>query len=259
MQDLSSRVRGFSLSVLLLVVGFGNCSTEQDPSLSISEYQNMGVPDPGVNWGSNDYSKAFESLFKLKLQQPYALPKMESKRSGVLFARLIDLKNLEFLHDDSIPLNQKAHLIKDFLRVHQTLVDLYNNVLMKEQYYHQELMGIHLFGLSIRHQMLALAMMINESSDQKDMAMSTGYSSIRGIYKSFLEYSLQVQFDTAMYTNQELELLSDSITVSLVTNRNHLHSTELAALLGVIDDGLNNAESEYIEQNYQQLLLELQD
>jgi len=89
---------------------------------------------------------------------------------------MTSLENMSFLQNDTIPLHEKAYIIKSFLVVQSDLVDLYTNIRMKKQYYNRELVYLYIFELNITQKMLDLGNEINESEVPADIAMQSGYS-----------------------------------------------------------------------------------
>lgn len=245
----------FSLAILIFTTQCKK-SKQTDPSLTIEEYQEIGVPDPNSIWSLNDYSQAFSVLYKLKLNRPLALPMRGSEKSGLLYSRMTSLDNLSFLKEEK-PLNQKAQQIKMFQNVYYDMVDLYTNLLMKKQHYHRELMGANLYGLALSHKMLALAKKINQSKVPGDISMRSGYESILGIYTNHLNHLFQSQNDTAMYSIQDLEILSDSVVHSIEKNWTDLDSVRLNYIMTDMQAIADSTHIEHVQQNYTQLVTSL--
>ena len=70
-----------------------------DSSWTADEYIKMGVPDPGRYWTDSDYRDYRDVLSKLVLTNRAALPRVESPKSGLFFARLVNPTNTAFLGD----------------------------------------------------------------------------------------------------------------------------------------------------------------
>jgi len=214
-------MKRYLLPILVLPVIMGACKTtkESDSSLTLEEYRKLGVPDYDTIWGLGDYADAFNVLNTLKLEQPFALPTRDSKKSGALFNRMINLENLSFLQDETLPLYQKAHVIKLYLSVQNDFIDFYTNILMKKQYYNRELVDIYIFGLRVTQKMLDLAHQINESDDPGDVMIQSGYKSIQDIYMMSLTECLRIQQQPSEYPEKALELLTDSLSSSVRRNK----------------------------------------
>jgi hypothetical protein len=167
---------------------------------------------------------------------------------------LVSRNNFNFIQDTSIPLSKKAQSIQVVLRVYGDLLELYTNALMKKQYYHQELIGIHLFGLGVSEKMLKLAESINESKDPEDKALQYGYQSIQGIYSSILLDLLKVQKNTEMYLPDDLELLCDSISSSVSLNKHAISDRSANEMTALMMEIVNDPLSDHVKNSYTELI-----
>ena len=243
----------FFIMILLIICGSCRKSSVKDYSLSQEEYQKLGIPDHNRVWTFEDYSKTFGALSKLKFNKPFALPAKDSKRSGELFNRMISFENMSFLQDESIPLNEKANWIKGFFEVHGKLIDIYTNIRMGKQYYNRELIDINIFGLSLAEKMLDLANQINESENVADVKMQSGYRSIQMIYMAGLEDVLENQKYTSQYLNEDLEILTDSLTNSVMRNKDWMDSAAANDLKQALLVVMDSTSSDYIRKKYIEL------
>lgn len=71
----------------LPVASSGDWIVPEDRSLSVSEYQDLGVPSPEKVWSGSDHKVAAELLTAL---DPRHLPRQGSHRSGTIFRRLVE-------------------------------------------------------------------------------------------------------------------------------------------------------------------------
>ena len=206
--------------ILILSISLSACKQADytDHSLGLDEYLELGMPDHNRVWGLEDYSTAFYVLNTLKFERPYTLPNRESERSGMLFSRMINIENLAFLQDDTLPLWAKADMIKWFVNTLMELKVVYTIVGKERQYYARELMDIDIFRVSVSHKMLELGQLINESHDPSDVAMKADYPHIQNMYVGILSELLTEQQKISQYPTETLELLSDSISASVRMN-----------------------------------------
>jgi len=241
---------------LILLIAFGSCQkTSKDYSLSPEEYKKMGIPEPDKIWSLNDYSEALLALTNLKYDKPFALPIKDSKRSSSLFNRLISLQNMSFLNNDSIPLYERAQLVKQFLEVHRQLMDIYTNIRMEKQYYNRELVDIHIYGIQLTQKMLDLAYKINNSNVPGDIMMQSGFQSIQYLYYSGVIEVLKDQKNTSKYFENDLEVLTDSVFNSVLKNKNWLKndSTAISELKNALQIVMDSTSSDYIRNKYDKL------
>ena len=248
--------RKYFLVILVLPVFLGFCKRPDptDHSLRLEEYRELGIPDPGKVWNFQDYGMTYAALLTLKLEKPYALPAKNSPRSSELFYRMISLENLSFLQDESLPLHEKAHRIKGFVNVYNDLIELYTNVLMRKQYYNPELVEIWIFGLSVTQQMLDLAEKINQSDVPADRRMASGYQSIQGIYLTGLKEVLKQQQYASQYPVKDLELLTDSLSISVQRNMDWFEENTAEELKQAMRAVIDSTSSLKIQNDYLELI-----
>jgi hypothetical protein len=190
----------------------------------------------------------------MKMKEPFSLPKKESSKSGAIYDRIISLNNMTFLEDESLALHEKANVLKEYLNIYWEGINIYTNIRMKKPYYHRELLGLHIFGLSLAQKMLDLAYEINESTDPADLNMQSGYQSIQAIYKSILIDLLATQKYSSNYLQKDLELLSDSIFTSVMRNRSWMDSTDVDDVNQALNVVMDSTSSRHINKNYAELI-----
>lgn len=213
-------MKNYVLLILILSFSLLSCNTanETDHSLTLVEYQELGMPDYNSVWSMQDYSNAFYVLNTLKYNKPMALPSRESEKSGELFSRMISIDNLAFLQDETLPLHTKADMIKWSVNILMELKVAYTTIGTSTQYYVRELMDIDIFRLSVAQKMLELGLEINESEDPSDVDMQSDYPAIQQMYLNILTELFELQQYTSLYPEQTLELLSDSLSASVKRN-----------------------------------------
>ena len=150
--------RTFIFTLLILSILFSFCKRPNvtDHSYTLEEYEELGMPDHDTIWRMEDYEMAFLVLNTLKHKKPFALPARDSEKSGMLFARMMNLENLAFLEDETLPLHEKAQTIKWWVNIYHELRIAYTNVGLKRQYNIRELADIDIFGVGLAQQMLDL-------------------------------------------------------------------------------------------------------
>ncbi len=249
-------MRSYFILVFIFIVALASCKSHKKPDFSLSkeEYKELGMPDYDKVWSFKDYSNSYFILLKVKNDKPYSLPIKNSKKSGEYFNRMTSLENMSFLQNDTIPLYENAYRIKNFLVVQSDLVDLYTNILMKKQYYKRELVYLYIFELNITQKMLDLADKINESELPADIAMRSGYEPIQGIYLSSLGQTLENQKYVSRYNNDDLEVLTDSLSVSVKRNMNWFDQDMSEDLKQKMHAVIDSTSSEKIKTEYTNLI-----
>jgi hypothetical protein len=244
----------FIISVFTFILISCNGSHDKDLSLSVDEYEEMGLPDPAKAWDLNDYSEACAVLSNIKSLKPYSLPKKESRKSGVIFDRIINPENLQFLQDDQFSLNEKAYRIQHYIQVQGCFVTAYTDLNEKEQYYNRELIDLYIFGLTIAQDMLDLGNLINESIEEKDIEIQYGYESIRNMYITMVLYVLKNQQKSHFFKEDDLIRLSDFMYDALFINREWMEDAAVETIKNEVQSVIVNTSSETIRKKYSRLM-----
>jgi len=244
----------FYLFLFVLILGSCQKTRDQDFSLSVKEYQEKGMPDPGQIWTGKDYGQAYLVLSQLKSTQPLSLPRKGSIKSDVYFRRLVSQENLSFLNDDTISLKEKAYRIQSYLLIQSDLDDLYTDIYKRDQYYHRELIDLYLFGLTVTQHMLDLSYQINESENLEDKEIRSVFPTIQFTYLSVLSFILEKQQNASVYEIKDLERLTDSISNSILENREWMPADTKNNLKDQIRVVMESVSSDQIEKKYLHLL-----
>ncbi|TFH27896.1 MAG: hypothetical protein E4H10_02305 [Bacteroidia bacterium] len=212
------------------------------------------MPDYDTVWNLENYETAFYVLKTLKYGKPYTLPVKDSERSGLLFSRMVNIENLSFLEDDSLPLYQKAQTIKWYFDLYGGLMIVYTEIQMERQYYIRELVDIDVFGVRMAQKMLDLGNEINESDDPEDVDMQSDFPMIQKMYLNLLNAVFAKQQHTSQYPEQTLELLSDSLSNSVRRNMHWLDEDASALIKQAMQAVIDSTSSRKIINNYKELI-----
>ena len=245
------------ISILILSVFWSSCKgpNETDHSYTLEEYRELGMPDYDTVWNIlPDYESAFMVLNTLKYGKPFALPVKDSEKSGILFSRMMNLENLSFLQDETLPLHMKAQTILWWLSIYHGLIDVYTNDQMKRQYYIRELVDIDIFGVGLFQKMLDLGNELNKSEDPSDVAMQSGVPEIQKMYIDLLAEVLGKQQHTSRYPKQTLELLSDSLSNSVRINMGLFDEDASEIIKQEMLTVIDSTSSRKIRNNYRELI-----
>ena len=248
-------MKNYVILILILSVSLNSCNkvNETDHSLTLVEYQELGMPDYNSVWNMEDYSNAFYVLNTLKYQNPKALPTRDSEKSGVLFSRMISLDNLSFLQDETLPLYAKADMIKWFVNSLMELKVAYTTIGINTQYYVRELNDIDITRMRVAQRMLDLGKKINESEDPSDVDMQSDYPEIQKMYLNILSELLDKQQHTSQYPEQTLELLSDSLSSSVRRNMLWFDEDASALIKQEMLTVIESTSSRKIKKDYREL------
>jgi hypothetical protein len=118
--------------LLLSVAALAQEVTPPDRSLSSLEYVELGLPSKDRVWDGDDLVAAAEALKKLAERDPSQLPRVDSPRSGAVFARLTAAANLEVFADPALPLDQRVHTSLANLKGTGELLKVYLGTFLKQ-------------------------------------------------------------------------------------------------------------------------------
>ena len=244
---------------LFLMIVLASCTQKEveDHSYTIRKYEKMGMPDCDRIWNNNDFFNAVETLDEVKATDFMALPRYDSRKSGKLFRHLISMENLSFLESDTISLRDKAYKVQAFLGIQSDLVRIYTNLYGKEQYYEKELAQLYMFGLTVTQKMLDLAYKINASSRREDQIMKGSFPTIRTAYVTMLTFVLEQQKHTSLYKEEDMEVLTDSVTASMKKNMYWFDRYAIEILKKKLQTVIDSTSSGNIRQTYQKLFNDL--
>ena len=244
------------LFILILSIFLSSCKrpNEADHSYALEEYRELGMPDHDTVWNIQDYETAFYVLNTLKYEKPFVLPAKDSEKSGILFSRMMNLENLSFLKDETLPLHEKAQTIKWWLDIYNGLNMVYTNISMERQYYIRELVDIDIFGVGLAQKMLYLGNELNKSEDPSDVAMQSGVPVVHKMYIDLLAEVLRKQQHTSRYPKQTLELLSDSLSNSIRINMGWFDEDASEIIKQEMLTVIDSTSSRKIRNNYRELI-----
>lgn len=242
------------LGITFAMFCLSSCNTrEKDYSLSLDEYEKLGMPIPNQPWSSDDFLNANDVLGKFKWENPGQLPKKGSEKSGALFDWLISLENLTFLNVDTLKLNEKALLLMNYLQIYENLRYIYTDVRLKVQYHHRELIDIQLFGLSIIELMLDYADQIQKSDDPVDIYMRSGDQNIREMYIGYILATLKMQENMTPYTKEDMERMGDLISASVLKNKDWMDSANNSKIIEELQVVIDSDSIGYVHDRYESL------
>lgn len=236
---------------LVVLVFFVSCSKKQkDNSLTIREYQKMGIADPDRIWDYYDIKNTYDILNKLKWRNPYLMPIKESEKSGALFSRMISLDNMAFLDDKLMAPSEKAFQTMEFLSVFGSWNKLYSNKSDEKPYYHRELIDIYINGLRINQEMLELVNEMEGSDIAADIDLLEEFPSLKINYVTSLLNVLKLQSNASQFLESDLESLTDSITASILKNKNWMDIMATDLLKQSMETVIDSTSSDYIKNQY---------
>jgi len=238
------------ISTILISISC-NRSRNRDYSLTLEEYKEMGIPDPKKVWDIAEVGIAIDVFSGMKWDKPYNLPRKGSKKSGVLFDRMISLENMQFLHNDTVNLRDKALLSLQFLQIFEKWKDVYTHPMWKRQYYNRELVDININEVRVTETMVELTKKVMASNDPSVAMLQQGVPQVKMNYISSLINALNLQSYTSQFLEKDLELLSDSLSATILRNKVWMDSISLDRLKKSMNVVLDSTSSEYVKSKYE--------
>jgi hypothetical protein len=116
-----------------------------DQSWAVDDYMRAGMPDPNRLWTAADYRGCRDILYALDRTNRAALPRMESSKSGSVFARMINVTNTLSLADRFLPSEERVRLFYAVLNRLPAFRDIYR-LNSSESAFHRETIELdHIF------------------------------------------------------------------------------------------------------------------
>jgi len=230
----------------------GSCKrvTKKDYSLSVMEYEKLGMPDPDKSWSVNNYFKAHITLGTLKIYNPKSLPRKQSKKSGTVFSRIVNKEILLFFDDPGLPLSSRAMEIMQFARLQNDLIGMYSYLSDSVKYYTDELPDIYIFALNVQDKKLEIAGKIMNSSDDRDIEFQSGLPTVVYNYLNIIKIILGEQVKSGLYHHEDLNRLSLEVSRSLAQNHKFILPADRDTIITLIKSTIKKSPSGPIKENY---------
>ena len=247
---------------LIILFFFGiSCQNprQEDFSYTIDEYMEMGFPDMNKTWEYSDFSLLHDRLLKIKYEHPKSLPRMNSKKSGALFHRLINDIQLAFLDDDSLSFQEQTLYIREYGDYVEDLIHIYEDFIRREQYYNTELIQLYILNISVGEEMMNLAKKILSSDRKQDHAWVHSLEAIQFVYLNKLYPVMEKQAKRSLYKKKEYRILCDSVGAHL--NRNmEWFDAETASRIGEqLQNVSDSVDIPAVRREYQNILEHLSE
>ena len=245
------------LSLIILINGSCKKQSGKDLSLTIKEYQKLGMPDHNKLWSDKDYIKALTTLSNLRINKQLSFPKKHSRKSGAVFDRFVNYKNLSFVNDKTLSLSDKALQVQYFAGFQNDLRRMYTDELRSEQYYAKELIDINVYGLVVYKKMFDVAEEIMKSNEESVINMKSGLKAVQFGYVRLITIILGEQGKSRVYQAKDLETLSMEVSSSLIENLEWIEPSDRQIITSLIQSSIDKFHSEYIKNNYLKALEKL--
>ncbi len=242
------------LILITWIFGTFGCKPKYtDRSLSMADYQKLGMPDCDKAWNAEDYAKAYEVLSRMKWEKRFSLPVKDSGKSGELYDKLVSHDIMSFLREDTLALNEKAMMMMEVLNVFEDWIYIYTNIGMQQQYYRRELLDMHLHAMSVRQGMIRIADKIQVSEEPGDIKMRQGDKSIRKMYVTGLVKTLELQSNASQFSQRDLDVVTDSLAAAILKNKSWMDSSEISDVKRSIGVVIDSIDTDYTRNKYKEI------
>lgn len=154
-------------------------SEPADLSLTVQEYEKLGVPTVERLWNSGDLAKAAKVLAQIARDDAAELPRYGSPKSGKVFARITSDENLDQIRAKAIPAAIRMGFALQFMQACSSVSKSYASGMLRQKTGGDE--AAELVGLNLR---IAVVMsgIVEEfmtTLDKKDSTYSTRLSGLK--------------------------------------------------------------------------------
>ncbi|WP_422083726.1 hypothetical protein [Ulvibacterium sp.] len=127
--------------ILFVSVVF-SCTREPDFSKTLQEYYDFGLPKIERKWSYDELEGSAKLLGRLKEKDSLPLPKLNSKKSGKYFQRIISALP-RLANGDSLSYKRKTRDFFFFQKIVKRLVLIYGTTEKEQEYYSNELIELN--------------------------------------------------------------------------------------------------------------------
>jgi hypothetical protein len=181
-------------------------STPDDHSLTADEYLKLGMPAADRAWSGEEMGRAAKALATLAKDDAGKLPRYRSERSGVLFARMTSLQNLEIYHVKKLSLDLRMSPALAYFGATNDVLQLYVSSFMNGVTGDSELM--ELIGSDLRTAAVLLQLVDEElptlkQSDPKNVQRIAGLEKMRNGLATMTAGALTTLTEASSYRTSE--------------------------------------------------------
>ena len=120
----------------------------------------------------------------------------------------------------------------------------------KKQYYHRELVDVNINEVRVTEIMVELTVKIMASNDPVDVMLQSGIPQVKLNYVSSLINAMNLQSHTSQFLEKDMELLTDSLSATIMRNSSWMDSVSVDRLKNSISVVMDSTSSEYVREKY---------
>lgn len=181
-----------NLFVPILFIGIVfSCKREPDFSKTLQEYYDFGLPKIERKWSYDELEGSAKLLGRLKEKDSLPLPKLNSKKSGKYFKRIISALP-RLTNGDSLSYKRKTRDFFFFQKIIKRLVFVYGTSEKEQEYYSNELIEFNKLTLE---EVANMTLLYYDTIEQRSVDYADQLESSSGQFQrsvlTVLEASLQ--------------------------------------------------------------------
>ena len=185
-------------------------SRPADETLLTRDYVALGMPSPDHAWSAPEMQAALEALQLIAAGDPAQLPRLNSKRSGEMFTRIIATDNFERLRTSGEPLLGRMRQLDDYITLVIKISQTYIRATKHQEFAASEVVALH--GAHLRMVKLALELFDNNfatlsHSQQNSSSGQLGVDRIRRNLRDITQARMDTLGDNTYVVAPRLELI----------------------------------------------------
>ncbi len=203
----------------------------EDKSLSVAEYEELGIPSIKKKWQLNDYKKAADVITQLK-KTPEKLPRYQSKTSGTVFAKFIDTRGMERT------IAENSHSVVEQMKLSMELVQCLKAIAMVYTTAAWPKNSLTVEQIELEEPMLAI--LVKAQTGMKEFFGSLDQSDPQYPAKKKSYGTMQQGYGTVI--GGLIVVLADHVTVTPETRKRHVEimNKYVPDILNLLNDDLRS-------------------
>jgi hypothetical protein len=243
------------LIYILICLTIISCQKKSDFSKTLEEYYQIGVPNVDSDWDNEELALTIESLKNLKKTDSFPLPKLNSKKSSLLFEKIIpDVPLIKM--DENINYELQSSKFESVQNSLINLLILYGVKENEQMYYSTELVEIE---KRIVENATNITITSNKFTENKtNDLIETGKEKIQSGLVKILITSMESSKPNIKYNKQDKFELATTVAYNLEKVWGYLDKKHKDSLEESISQTIQYSDCENIKGLYSNLLQELE-
>lgn len=232
-----------------------SCQKENDFSKTLEEYYALGIPSIDSDWETEELKLTIETLKKLKRIDSFPLPKLKSKKSSLLFKKIVtEIPSLKI--QDTINYNLQAAIFGSIQETLSDLLFLYGAKEKEQIYYSTE--SIEIEKRIIEEATNLYLLTLSFSQNKKDALTASGKAKMQGGFFKVIDAAMDVNEPYLKFHKDDKIKLANTVANSLKRLWNKIDENFKLKLKNSIKNTIQRCEYMDTRRIYSDLLQELE-